>query len=58
MALGRPDLADAEPELAESEPVFADAAEPEALDEEEFETLEDEVDEEAPRGRAVAARWR
>jgi len=47
MALGRPDLADADPELAESEPVFADAAEPEALDEEEFETLEDEVDEEA-----------
>jgi preprotein translocase subunit SecE len=47
MALGRPDLADADPELAEAEPVFPDAAEPEALDEDQFETLEDEVDEEA-----------
>jgi preprotein translocase SecE subunit len=47
MALGRPELADAEPELAEAEPVFADAAEPESLDEDQFETLEDEVDEEA-----------
>jgi preprotein translocase subunit SecE len=47
MALGRPDLADAEPGLAEAEPVLEDAAEPESLDEDEFETLEDEVDDEA-----------
>jgi preprotein translocase subunit SecE len=47
MALGRPELADAEPELAEAEPVLDDAAEPESLDEDEFETLEDEVDEDA-----------
>ncbi len=47
MALGRPELADAEPELAEAEPVLEDAAEPESLDEDEFETLEDEVDEDA-----------
>jgi preprotein translocase subunit SecE len=47
MALGRPELVDAEPELAEAEPVLEDAAEPESLDEDEFETLEDEVDEEA-----------
>jgi preprotein translocase subunit SecE len=51
MALGRPELADAEPELAEAEPVFADAAEPESLDEDQFEELEDEVDEDALEAR-------
>jgi preprotein translocase subunit SecE len=51
LALGRPDLADAEPDVAEAEPTFADAEDPESLDEEEFEALEDEVDETEPRGR-------
>jgi preprotein translocase subunit SecE len=51
LALGRPDLADADPELADAEPTFADAEDPESLDEEQFEDLEDEVDEAKPRGR-------
>jgi preprotein translocase subunit SecE len=51
LALGRPDLADADPELADAEPTFADAEDPESLDEEEFEELEDEVDEAKPRAR-------
>jgi preprotein translocase subunit SecE len=54
LALGRPDLADADPEAAETEPTFADAEDPESLDEEQFESLEDEVDETddvQPRGR-------
>jgi preprotein translocase subunit SecE len=50
LALGRPDLADADPELAEAEPTFDDAEDPESLDEEEFEELEDEVDGAKPRG--------
>ena len=45
MAVGRPELADAEPEVAEEEPVLADAAAPESLEEGEFEELETEVDE-------------
>ena len=49
LALGRPDLADADPELAEAEPTFDDAEDPESLDEEEFEELEDEVDGAKPR---------
>jgi preprotein translocase subunit SecE len=51
LALGRPDLADADPEQADAEPTFDDAEDPESLDEEQFEELEDEVDEEQPRGR-------
>jgi preprotein translocase SecE subunit len=51
LALGRPDLADADPELAEAEPTFDDAADPESLDEEQFEELEDEVDEAKPSAR-------
>jgi preprotein translocase subunit SecE len=50
LALGRPDLADADPELADAEPTFNDAEDPESLDEEQFEELEDEVDEAKPRG--------
>src|SRR5690242_15886140 len=50
LALGRPDLADADPELADAEPTFDDAEDPESLDEEEFEELEDEVDGAKPRG--------
>ncbi|MFI5038746.1 MAG: preprotein translocase subunit SecE [Solirubrobacterales bacterium] len=49
LALGRPDLADADPELADAEPTFAEAEDPESLDEEQFEELEDEVDEAKPR---------
>jgi preprotein translocase subunit SecE len=51
LALGRPDLADADPELADAEPTFTDAEDPESLDEEQFEDLEDEVDEAKLRGR-------
>ena len=51
LALGRPELADADPETAAAEPTYADAEDPESLDEEEFEELEDEVDEATPRGR-------
>jgi preprotein translocase subunit SecE len=51
LALGRPDLADADPEVADAEPTFADAEDPESLDEEQFDELEDEVDEAKPRGR-------
>jgi preprotein translocase subunit SecE len=51
LALGRPDLADADPELADAEPTYADAEDPESLDEEQFEELEDEVDDVKPRGR-------
>jgi preprotein translocase SecE subunit len=43
LALGRPELSDSDPEQAEAEPTFADAEAPEALDEEGFEDLEDEV---------------
>ena len=51
LALGRPELADADPEQAQAEPTFADAEDPETLDEEEFEDLENEVDDVAPAGR-------
>jgi preprotein translocase SecE subunit len=51
LALGRPDLSDADPELADAEPTFDDAEDPESLDEEEFEELEDEVDGAKPRAR-------
>jgi preprotein translocase subunit SecE len=51
LALGRPELNDADPELAEAEPTFADAGDPESLDEAEFESLEDEVDDVQPRRR-------
>jgi preprotein translocase subunit SecE len=50
MALGRPELADAQPDVAAAEPALDDAAEPESLDEEDFEELETEVDELAQDG--------
>jgi preprotein translocase SecE subunit len=52
LALGRPELADSDPAAAEAEPTFADAEDPDSLDEEEFESLEDEVDEVQPSARS------